>query len=340
VTVTQAEIRRQVQAIASCVEEAHPGALARLGGDALAELASWPEVQVEWVPDADVGDGCSVAGSYRSDSSPPALCIALSASPGRRQFTALHEAGHHIQQNNIELGAALVMAADAEGLEEGACNLFAGQTLLPADVVDRYIGARGPSAAEVAELFAGSQASRAACCVRAAERLRSPGAVVLLDYAGVVSFAQPTGGFIPPARGSDQSGTPLVSAALRRGGHARTETFVRYRTGGRSDTVYGDCADAGGWLVAVLATDRVPWLKFAPPQPWTGSGGARWWTCETCGEQFPVADRCLTCGQPKCSHSGHCGCSLAREKRCTSCFMMKHASQFEAGGTVCRECRE
>ena len=149
------------KAIASCVEEAHPGALARLGHDALAELASWPEVQVEWVPDADVGDGCSVAGSYRSDSSPPALCIALSASPGRRQFTALHEVGHHIQQNNIELGAALIMAADAEGLEEGACNLFAGQTLLPAEMVDRYIGARGPSAAEVAELFAGSQASRA-----------------------------------------------------------------------------------------------------------------------------------------------------------------------------------
>jgi len=142
VTVTQAEVRRQVQAIASYVEEAHPGALARLGHDALAELASWPEVQVEWVADADVGDGCSVAGSYRSDSSPPTLCIALSASPGRRQFTALHEVGHHIQQNNIELGAALVMAADAEGLEEGACNLFAGQTLLPADVVDRYIGAR------------------------------------------------------------------------------------------------------------------------------------------------------------------------------------------------------
>jgi hypothetical protein len=81
---------------------------------------------------------------------------------------------------------------------------------------------------------------------------------MLLDYDGVVSFAQPAGGFIPPARGSDQSATPLVSTALRSAGRARTDTFVSYRTGGRSNTVYGDCADADGWLIAVLATDRVP----------------------------------------------------------------------------------
>jgi hypothetical protein len=164
--------------------------------------------------------------------------------------------------------------------------------------------------------------------------------VVLLDYHGVVSFAQPAVGFIPPARGSDQSTTPLVSAALRRSGRAQTETFVEYRTGGRSDTVYGDCADAGGWLVAVLAAERAPWLKFSPPRPWTGSRGARWWTCETCGDQFQADDWCPTCGQPKCSEAGHCGCSLAREKRCIRCFMIKHVSQFEADGTVCRECRE
>jgi hypothetical protein len=340
VTISQADIRRQAHAIASCVEVAHPGALARLGDDALAELAAWAEVQVKWVPDQDVGEGCSVAGSYNSDIRPPALCIALSASPGRRQFTALHEVGHHVQQNNAELGAVVIMSADSEALEEDACNLFAGQTLLPEDVVDQYVGARGPSAAEVADLFVASQASRAACCVRAAERLRSPGAVVLLDYDGVVSFAQPAGGFIPPARGSDQSGTPLVSTALRRDGRAQTETFVRYRTGGRSVTVYGDCADVDGWLVAVLAADRAPWLKFSLPQPWTGSSGARWWTCESCGEQFPVDDRCSSCGQPKCPQAGHCGCSLTHEKCCTSCFMMRHTSQFEAGGTVCRECRE
>jgi hypothetical protein len=340
VSVAQAEIRRQAEAIAACVEGTRPGALARLGHDALAELASWPEIQVRLVPDEDAGEGCSVAGSYNGRARPPVLYIASSASPGRRQFTALHEAGHHVQQNTFELGAAFVMSADPAAMEEGACNLFAATTLLPGEVVDRYIGERGPSAADVVGLFAGSRASRAACCARAAERLHSPGAVLLLGYDGKVSFAQPAGGFIPPARGSDQSGTPLVSAALRRGGRARTDTYIAYRNGGRSETVYGDCADADGWLVAVLAADRVPWQRFSVQRPGTGFGGTpRWWTCETCGDVFPAAVRCSSCGQPKCPEAGHCGCAVARERQCASCFMMRHPDQFEAGGTVCRECR-
>lgn len=337
--VTQAEIRSQVKAIASIVEGDRPGVLESLARDALAELASWPEIAIEWMPEADTGEGCSVAGSYNADVSPPVLCIELSASPGRRQFTALHELGHHVQQSDYELAAAIVTSHDPHGLEEGACNLFAASTLLPADIVDRHIGARGPTAAEVVSLFAGSQASRAACCVRAAERLRSPGVVMLLDHVGVVSFAQPAGGFIPPARRSDQSATPLVSAALR-AGRARIDTFVRYRTGGRSDTVYGDCVVADGWLIVVLAADRVPWRSFSASRPGTGTrGNATWWTCESCGEQFAVSDRCLTCGQPKCPSAGHCGCSLARERRCSECFMVRHVTQFKKGGTVCRECR-
>lgn len=242
----RAETGHQAEAIAERVEALHSGALGRLRENALAELATWPDVQVSRVPDTDVGDGCSVAGSYRSDTTPPTLCIAWSASPGRRQFTALHELGHHIQQNDVALATAFVTSFDPQGFEEGACNLFAGRTLLPDDLVDRHIGSRGPSASEVADLFADSEASRAACCVRAAERLCGPGAVVLLDHTGVVSFAQPAGGFIPPARGSDQSTTPLVAVALRRGGRARAETVVRYRSGSTSDTLYGDCADASG----------------------------------------------------------------------------------------------
>src|SRR5260370_40634955 len=177
VTISQADIRRQAQAIASCVEMAHPGALARLGDDALAELAAWAEVQVKWVPDQDVGEGWCVACSYNSDIRPPALCIALSASPGRRQFTALHEVGHHVQQNNAELGAVVIMSADSEALEEGAFNRFAGQTLLPLDMVDQYVGVRGPSGTEVTDLFVGPPASPAACSVWVSERLRSPAPV-------------------------------------------------------------------------------------------------------------------------------------------------------------------
>ena len=162
---------------------------------------------------------------------------------------------------------------------------------------------------------------------------------MLLSYQGIVSFAhRPVVSY--RSRGSDQSSTPLVSTALRNRGRARTDTRVLYRTGGTSETVYGDCADAGGWLVAVLAADRVPWLPFSVSRPGTGSGSrARWWTCESCGELFPVSDRCLSCDQPRCTSAGHCACSVAREKQCSSCFMVKHVTLFEVGDTMCRECR-
>lgn len=92
--------------------------------------------------------------------------------------------------------------------------------------------------------------------------------------------------------------------------------------------------------MAVLAAERAPWLKFSPPRPMTGYVNVQWWTCETCGDQFRVTERCAVCQQPKCPQQNHCSCSLTREKICTSCYMAKHVSQFADGGTVCWECRE
>lgn len=49
--------------------------------------------------------------------------------------------------------------------------------------------------------------------MRAAEYLTGGGVVALLDATGTVIFATPRG-MLPPARGSDQSATPLIAAAL------------------------------------------------------------------------------------------------------------------------------
>ena len=148
-TAQRAEIRRQAQAIAEYLEEADPGVLSRLCENPLGELEKWPGLQVRRLAEVDAGDGCSVAGSYRSDTTPPTLCVAWSVSSGRRQFTILHELAHHIQRNNAELAAVLMTSADPDDLEEAACNLFAALALLPDAIVDRHIGAKGPSAAEV-----------------------------------------------------------------------------------------------------------------------------------------------------------------------------------------------
>ncbi|MCW2616266.1 MAG: hypothetical protein JWN08_3260 [Frankiales bacterium] len=95
----------------------------------------------------------------------------------------------------------------------GECGAFAASVLLPHELVDQHIPAAGPSVYDIRDLNAASSASRAAACVRAAQRLRSPGHVVLLDYDGTVQFA-PAQGLPPVRKRSDQSGVPVIQDAL------------------------------------------------------------------------------------------------------------------------------
>jgi hypothetical protein len=70
--------------------------------------------------------------------------------------------------------------------------------------------------------------------------------VVLLDVTGRVVFAAPHS-IIPPARGSDQSGTPLIQAALRTFAVVeRDQTFVSYNDGGTSARCTGRLPGATG----------------------------------------------------------------------------------------------
>ncbi|MFE9485248.1 ImmA/IrrE family metallo-endopeptidase [Streptomyces sp. NPDC006641] len=329
------------------LEERQPGAAGRLAVDALDELRSWPTLQVRLVEEVQGdGSGCSVAGSYRDDLVPPAVVVAVAASPGRRQFTALHELGHHLQQTDEVLGEA-VMAVDAsEEFEDLACDAFAARILLSDDLAATHIEARGPTADGVAGLYRSSLASRAACCVRAADRLVGPGAVILCTPAGVVSFAAGRGEVRPPARGTDQSATPLLRAALprlaRNPGDIVTSnaTAIEYRDGSRYESLYGQAAMCDGYVVAVLTVHDPAWRNFALPRGtgWAPSGSSSW-DCETCHDSFEKIANCSTCGQPQCP-AGHCSCTLRAELVCEKCFMSRHRSQFPPGNKTCRECVE
>lgn len=336
------EAPRQAMVMLGALERDRPGALAALRADPLGELRRWPEIRVCLVSETD-GGRCSVAGSYQHQASPPALLVSRSRSVRRRGFTGLHELGHHLQQSDLELGQRLFAVEDSEELEEEACDAFAARVLLPDDQVAGHIDPRGPTATSVAEMFRSSQASREACCVRAAEHLTGAGVIVLLDAAGAVLFAAPRG-LIPPARGSVQSGTPLITAALR--GHGTVErdhTVVLYRDGSTSDQVYGQAAWCDeDYLIAVLVSDNAAWRRFAPPRPDTGrSRWGSWWTCETCGREFRVTERpCERCGEPSCE-SGHCGCTVkraGRDRMCDKCFMTLSPSRFAGDSTTCRDC--
>ncbi|MBJ7000163.1 ImmA/IrrE family metallo-endopeptidase [Streptomyces sp. CRPSP2-6A1] len=333
----------QAEAMISAVERLHPGALEALRADPLAELHRWTDIRVSLEPEADRDGRCSVAGSYRSDSDPPTLVVGASRSIRRRGFTGLHELGHHLQQTDAALGQRLFDWDDSEAFEEAACDAFAARILVPEGRISEEVRRRGPSADDVVTMFRTSQASREACCVRAAQYLAGGGAVVLLDVTGQVLFAA-SRGMIPPARGSDQSGTPLVSAALgTRATVQRDKTYVVYRSGGRSDLLYGQAAWCDeDYLITVLAEDSVAWRAFTAPRPniqssWFGS----WWDCETCGDSFKITERaCEECGEARCAQ-GHCGCTTARsgsERVCEHCFMNLAPSRFEGTSTTCRDC--
>jgi len=321
----------------------------RLLEDATAAIRSLDGVEVVLVNE-DGDDGCSVAGGYRHDLTPPRIVVTRSASRPRRLFTALHEYGHHLQQNDDDLSGALLDSAHGDELEEAACDLFASRILLPDGLVDEHIPARGPTADSVRALYGTGRASRAACCVRAAERLAGAGAVVLLRADGTVDFAV-SRGLLPPARGSDQSSTAIVKAATGAPDATvdRAATQIRYSTGGLSEELYGQAAWIDGYIVAILAESSPGWLQFAPPRPGTAkyarSAAPPAWgygTCSTCQDTFSMSESagpCETCGEPRCD-KGHCGCTSARERLCPGCSLVLSRSQFDRDAERCRTCAD
>lgn len=293
----------------------------------------------EFVPH-DSQLGCSVAGGYRWD--PPTLIVTQSMSWRRQQFTLLHELGHHIQKTDIALGTAIVEHREPEAFEDASCDAFAARMLLPDDLVEAHIHGLGPTVSTATGLFAASNASRAAICVRLVGRLRSAGVVAVLDGDGIVTFAAACGGLFPPARGSDQCANPLVQAAMRadRDGRAvtRDDAQIWYRGGHTSDLLYGEAAWAGDRLFLMMVSYGAPWLTFSPPRNSTADEAPDpWEECEHCHQEFVAEGVCGRCEQPRCP-SGHCGCTARAEKTCAECFQRKHPSQFDTGSTVCRDC--
>jgi hypothetical protein len=333
--ITQAERMLQV------LGREWPQSRERLQRDALAELRRWPEVQIQAVPETQTDQRCSVAGGYVHTTTPPTLTVTMALSPGRRAFTALHELGHHLQKTDVDLAVAVrSQRADITDFEDAACDAFAARVLIPDIVLPAPALGRSPTAADVVTLFERTHASRAACCARMADRLTGHGVITLLDDAGMVAFAAGRGEVYPPARGSDQSPTPLVARALRtHAGTRHDSTHVLYRNGSKSMDLYGDAAWCDGYLITVAVTDRPGWKAFALPRPATGKiiSHQRDW-CELCEDEFAAIDRCDRCRQPRCP-AGHCACSTARDRVCRQCYMKKHPAQFPGpDADKCTEC--
>jgi Zn-dependent peptidase ImmA (M78 family) len=341
--ILHAEVTAQALRMLDLLNSDHPDARDALAADAWSELEAWDGLQLRLVPDSQTDERCSVAGGYVHTTVPPTLSVTNSLSPGRRSFTVLHEFGHHLQKNNIALAYAVrCQPADTDAFEDAACDAFAARVLITDGMLEAVRTDRSPSAATLVRLFEQTQASRAACCARVVDHLGASGVVAVFDNTGRVMFARGHGDVIAPARGTDQSDSPLIKAALANSaGAQRDRTYFTYRNGSRSSEMYGDAAWAGDYLMVVAVLDRPGWKAFAPSRdlPRTYAPRLDGW-CEICQQPFTVTDRCDRCGQGQCP-GGHCGCSTAKEKTCDRCFCVKHVSQFPtAAGSICKECLE
>ncbi|MFE0029958.1 ImmA/IrrE family metallo-endopeptidase [[Kitasatospora] papulosa] len=330
--------RTQAAAMITELETARPGAVELLAQGALAELRTWPELTVKDVPENEAAQGCSVAGAY-DYGPPPRLSVATSNSHARRDFTALHELGHHLQKNSFDLMEPFSKEADRGVLlEDAACDAFAAQILLPAHLVDQHLDAKGPTASAITLLWETSRASRMAVCVRAAQHLPAPGHVLLLDPVGHLAFAASHG--LPPLRrGSFQGDIPVIDRALAGPGRVQGRTQVRYRDDILGRELHTDTAPMDGYIVAVLVTDSAPWRAFTPPTTDTGPQ-SRDYICANCDENYRSFEpACPRCRVPHCPECGRCACPPRTPGRsCPGCFLEHPPAMFAPGSDRCLDC--
>lgn len=339
-------VARQSESMIATLDDVKPDLRAALFADAFTALGSQTDLVVRLMPEAETGrqstgPSCSVAGVYIADEQPPVLAVAAATSAGRRAFTVLHEFGHHLQRTQTVLMDLLLQQPDGGILlEEAACDAFAAEILLPRDLVDRFIDKRGPTGPNVVDLWRASDASRAAVCVRAAQRLPAPGHLVLLDSDGTVSFAASMG--LPPVkRGSQLGDIGTVRDAYLRSGRATGRTRLRYRDGILGEELHAQVVPMGGYRLLVAVTDSAPWETFSLPSVRSGPVATAW-VCEhpDCGKEFHSFDpRCSRCHRPACPECGRCGCEpRVRERTCAGCFQRLPVSLFDGSSTRCRDC--
>lgn len=197
----------------------------------LDELAADPAIAVEVLFDVVVtprqpqmrSEGCAVDGTY-DPGPPPCIRVADDVAASRQRFTILHELGHHLIEHDAHLNDLPI--SDADRRDEAICNEVAASVLIPADLVDRVLISGVLEAEHVAALKNATWASREACCVAAARRLRVPGCVILGRPDGTAVFtAHHLATPWSIARGTPQGRDSLLyKAARRRSRRARDVT--------------------------------------------------------------------------------------------------------------------
>ena len=250
--------------------------------------------------------------------------------------------GHHLIEHDDALNDLDV--PNSERRDEEICNEVAAAVLLPDDTVAEALAAGKFTAKDVAQLHARTKASRMACCVVAARRLRGPGCVILGTPEGTAEFvAHHPATEWRVARGTPQGADSILAKAARsQTGGARAVTAVRFASGTRSGSVHGDAyLTADGWVFAVIVDNpHAPWgtglhLGLADTGPETEEI-----ECIYCGEVTKVwAPPCPRCGDRTCWKCNRCSCPVGPVPRtCRTCGLQKAPNLFRPGSDTCIDC--
>jgi hypothetical protein len=283
--------------------------------------------------------GCSVAGSC--DHATQTITV-VSASKGRMRFTALHELGHLFGEDLDAFQDAVYAHGRKAGrpVEEDACDAFASMLLLPDEHLDTALNAHGLSARGLRDLINTSHASMEACVVAFAQRLASPGYVLIVERDGATRFAARSGDVLPIGRVTDQSGSDL-RPMLTGSPSLRGRGTLTFGAGAGTQELYLDAVEHHGLLLAVACESDPDWPQLQTPTTATVASRRVQAHCGECGEEFTSWRVCDACGEPRHETCGRCGCEMTAvrgERLCSKCFMRLPPKAFAGSAASCTFC--
>lgn len=336
--------RRAIRDVAAKMVALVPAdALADLQNDdpALAVEIHYEPVRVRPLPYSNLaGSVCSVDGYYDTNLDPgrPLIFYSNDAVAERVRFTIVHELGHHILVTGGErllddldrIGGSGNGASEAE---ESACHRFAGEVLVPAQLLEEVIGDDALRPQHLVQLHDRTNASWEVIAIQAANYPSRNTAVVLVRERGEVAFAAGNGLPIWPRYSVVEPGGPLDRALAHESISTRPEVY-RYGMGG-AERLFCDTRQVhNGLAVAVLSSQpsdgRLSILKPVEPV-WQ----EREEFCPWCNDEREVG-WCYDCSGHRCRTCDACGCQQRiKNPVCPSCNL---EGPFRTGAQVCRDC--
>jgi hypothetical protein len=335
VSITAALLEHVAEDVRTDLRSEHPGSAV--------ELYFGP-IGCQALPGANITRGsCSIDGYYTSDVDPqrPWIFYADDVHEDRARFTILHELGHHLF---MTAAAALLDDLDALGgsadaaiqAEESVCHRFAGNLLVPDELLQETIGSDRVNPDHVVAIHEDGAASWEACAVRVAEVMPIAGAVVLLRDNATVAFCAASSrmgsAWWPRDSRLDPSGPLARGLNLR-----QTALPEQYRFGlGYPRSLFCDTLPIHGGLAIGVLSERpsdgsLSIIEEAEPT-WKEK-------VEFCEWHQGVARDvgwCYKCKGQKCPECWRCGCSHpVKNPVCPECKMIKPT---RAGATMCRDC--